>query len=424
MNLKNMSKEELVKFRDQQKESYEKYKAENLSLNMARGKPSPAQLDLSADLFTILNSSNYRAADGTDCRNYGVLDGIPEAKKMLAPMAQVPENNVIIFGNSSLNIMSWVLQTAFTNGVLGGKPFSQQGKLKWLCPTPGYDRHFGLTEFLGFELIPIPMNTDGPDMDMVEEYIKDESVKGIWVVPQYSNPTGYSCSDETVKRFAALKPAAKDFRIFWDNAYTVHHLCDNPKRILSLYDEAKKVGNEDIVYVFASTSKITFPGAGVSLIGASDANIASLKKLLSNCTIGFDKLNQLRHVLFFDGKFENIEKHMEKHTKLLKPKFDKTLEVFDKELAPLGIAEYTRPLGGYFISFNSVPGCATRIYNLAKDAGVVLTKAGSAYPYGKDPEDKNIRIAPSYPTLEELEKALEVFVCCVKLATAEKYLGE
>lgn len=424
MKLCEMTKDELLKFKSQAEDEYQRFKAQNLSLNMARGKPSPAQLELSMNLLNNINETNYKSENGTDCRNYGVLDGIPEAKRLFAPLVGFPEENVIIGGNSSLNIMFWVMQMAFTHGVLGSTPWGKLEGLKWLCPTPGYDRHFAITQFFGFDLVPVPMTENGPDMDVVEELVKDEKVKGIWCVPQYSNPTGCKYSDDTVKRFAALKPAAKDFRIFWDNAYTVHHFTEDTSRILNIYDEAKKCGNENIVYGFASTSKITFPGAGVSLVGASDENIKSLKHALGFATISFDKLNQLRHVYFFDGKFENIEKHMKKHAELLKPKFDKVLEVFDRELAPLGIATYTRPTGGYFISFDSEEGCATRIYNLAKDAGVTLTKAGSAYPYGKDPKDTNIRIAPSFPSLDELSQALEVFVTCVKIATAEKYLSK
>ena len=424
MKLCEMSKEQLEQFKAECEKKYNEYKAEGLNLNMSRGKPSPEQLDLTLDMLNVLNKDNLVSENGMDCRNYGTLDGIPEAKRLLAPMAGVSEKNVIIFGNSSLNIMFWVMQMAFSHGVLGGKPFSQQGKLKFLCPVPGYDRHFAITEFFGFDMINIPMNDDGPDMDMVEKLVsEDESIKGIWCVPQYSNPTGISFSDEVVKRFAALKPKAKDFRIFWDNAYTVHYLTDDHTRITNIFEEAKKCGNEDIVYIFASTSKITFPGAGVALIGASDANIASLKNALGYATIGYDKLNQMRHVIFFDGKFENLEKHMDLHAKSLAPKFNKVLEILDKEIAPLGIGTYTRPKGGYFISFDSMEGCAKRIAQLAKDAGVVLTPAGSAYPYGKDPKDTNIRIAPSFPTLEDLTKALEVFACCIKLASAEKLLA-
>jgi DNA-binding transcriptional MocR family regulator len=425
MKLCEMSREEIKAVKQQAEQKYNEFKAQGLKLDMSRGKPSPEQLDLTMDMLNVLNKDNLISESGMDCRNYGGLDGIPEAKKLLAPMVGADESNVIVFGNSSLNIMFWVMQLAFTHGVLGGKPFSQAGKLKFLCPVPGYDRHFAITEFFGFEMINIPMNEDGPDMDMIESLVsEDESIKGIWCVPQYSNPTGISFSDEVVKRFAALKPKAEDFRIYWDNAYTVHYLTDDHSRILNILDEAKKVGNENIVYVFGSTSKITFPGAGVALMAASDENIKSLKKALGFATISYDKLNQMRHAVYFDGKFENLEKHMDLHAKSLAPKFARVLEVLDREIAPLGIGTYTRPKGGYFISFDSLPGCAKRIAALAKEAGVVLTPAGSAFPYGKDENDTNIRIAPSYPTIEDLTKALEVFCECIKIASCEKLLAE
>jgi DNA-binding transcriptional MocR family regulator len=425
MKLCEMSREEIKAVKQQAEQKYNEFKAQGLKLDMSRGKPSPEQLDLTMDMLNVLNKDNLVSESGMDCRNYGGLDGIPEAKKLLAPMVGADESNVIVFGNSSLNIMFWVMQLAFTHGVLGGKPFSQAGKLKFLCPVPGYDRHFAITEFFGFEMINIPMNEDGPDMDMIESLVsEDESIKGIWCVPQYSNPTGISFSDEVVKRFAALKPKAEDFRIYWDNAYTVHYLTDDHSRILNILDEAKKVGNENIVYVFGSTSKITFPGAGVALMAASDENIKSLKKALGFATISYDKLNQMRHAVYFDGKFENLEKHMDLHAKSLAPKFARVLEVLDREIAPLGIGTYTRPKGGYFISFDSLPGCAKRIAALAKEAGVVLTPAGSAFPYGKDENDTNIRIAPSYPTIEDLTKALEVFCECIKIASCEKLLAE
>jgi DNA-binding transcriptional MocR family regulator len=425
MKLCEMSREEIKAVKQQAEQKYNEFKAQGLKLDMSRGKPSPEQLDLTMDMLNVLNKDNLVSESGMDCRNYGGLDGIPEAKKLLAPMVGADESNVIVFGNSSLNIMFWVMQLAFTHGVLGGKPFSQAGKLKFLCPVPGYDRHFAITEFFGFEMINIPMNEDGPDMDMIESLVsEDESIKGIWCVPQYSNPTGISFSDEVVKRFAALKPKSEDFRIYWDNAYTVHYLTDDHSRILNILDEAKKVGNENIVYVFGSTSKITFPGAGVALMAASDENIKSLKKALGFATISYDKLNQMRHAVYFDGKFENLEKHMDLHAKSLAPKFARVLEVLDREIAPLGIGTYTRPKGGYFISFDSLPGCAKRIAALAKEAGVVLTPAGSAFPYGKDENDTNIRIAPSYPTIEDLTKALEVFCECIKIASCEKLLAE
>ena len=301
-------------------------------------------------MLDVFNDGDFMSENGIDVRNYGLLDGIPEAKKLFSDMIGVGEDEVIIFGNSSLNAMYWAIQTAFNKGVLGSTPWSKLDKVKFLCPVPGYDRHFKVTEFFGVEMINVPMTPTGPDMDMIEELVKDESVKGIWCVPQYSNPDGISYSDETVKRFAALKPAAKDFRIFWDNAYCIHHLTDKPKYILNILDEAKKVGNENIVYIFGSTSKITFPGAGVAVMGASKENVEDLKKYLGISIISYDKMNQLRHVKFF-GTFENMLEHMKKHMAIIAPKFRLVCDVLDKEIAPLGIGEWTTPEGGYFISF-------------------------------------------------------------------------
>lgn len=422
MELMKMNKEQLLEFKRSTEAEYEDFKAQGLSLDMSRGKPSAEQLELSMDMINVLDGEVLKAENGFDCRNYGVLDGIPEAKRLLAPMLGVTPDEMIIFGNSSLNAMYWTIQVAYTHGVLGEKPWSKCEKVKFLCPVPGYDRHFKVTEFFGVEMINVPLTPEGPDMDMVEKLVsEDDSIKGIWCVPQYSNPDGISYSDETVKRFAALKPKAKDFRIFWDNAYCIHHLTDNPGYILNILEEAKKCGNENIVYMFASTSKITFPGAGVAFMGASTENIDSLKKMLGVSTIGYDKLNQLRHVKFF-GTFEKLLEHMNKHKEILAPKFSAVIEMLDKEIAPLGIGSYISPNGGYFISFNSLPGCAKRIVELCKNGGVVLTGAGATYPYGKDPDDKNIRISPSFPTVEELTKAMELFVICVKLASAEKLL--
>ena len=422
MELMKMNKEQLLEFKRSTEAEYEDFKAQGLSLDMSRGKPSAEQLELSMDMINVLDGEVLKAENGFDCRNYGVLDGIPEAKRLLAPMLGITPDEMIIFGNSSLNAMYWTIQVAYTHGVLGEKPWSQCGKVKFLCPVPGYDRHFKVTEFFGVEMINVPLTPEGPDMDMVEKLVsEDDSIKGIWCVPQYSNPDGISYSDETVKRFAALKPKAKDFRIFWDNAYCIHHLTDNPGYILNILEEAKKCGNENIVYMFASTSKITFPGAGVAFMGASTENIDSLKKMLGVSTIGYDKLNQLRHVKFFET-FENLLEHMKKHKEILAPKFSAVIEMLDKKIVPLGIGSYINPNGGYFISFNSLPGCAKRIVELCKNGGVVLTGAGATYPYGKDPDDKNIRISPSFPTVEELTKAMELFVICVKLASAEKLL--
>ncbi|HBB72745.1 MAG TPA: aminotransferase [Ruminococcus sp.] len=424
MNLSQMSRDELLSFRDSVQSLYDDFKAKGLSLNMSRGNPCREQLELSVDMLNVFDDNDFMSESGIDVRNYGMLDGIPEAKKLFSDMIGVSDDEVIIFGNSSLNAMFWTVQTAYNKGILGEKPWSQCGKIKFLCPVPGYDRHFKITEFFGIEMINIPMTATGPDMDMVEELVNnDPSVKGIWCVPQYSNPDGICYSDETVRRFANLKPAAKDFRIFWDNAYCIHHLTKTPRLILNILDEAKKAGNENIVYIFGSTSKITFPGAGVAVMGASKENVEELKKYLGISIISYDKMNQLRHVKFF-GNFENMHKHMDKHMAIIAPKFRLVLDTLSKELAPLGIGEWTEPEGGYFISFNAMNGCAKRIVQLCADAGVTLTGAGATFPYGKDPDDRNIRIAPTYPPIEDLAKAVNLFTICVKLATAEKLLAE
>lgn len=423
MKLAEMKREELEKFLSDCKAEYAGYQTENLKLDMSRGKPSPKQLDLSMDLMDCLKRDDYKAANGLDCRNYGVLDGIPEAKEFFSNMLGTAPSETMVFGNSSLNIMYWTMSVAMTNGVMGGKPWGQQGEIKFLCPVPGYDRHFAVTQFFGVKMINVPMNEDGPDMDMIEKLVsEDESIKGVWCVPMYSNPGGVIYSDEVVKRFAALKPKAADFRIFWDNAYCVHHLVDNPPVQANLLEEAKKVGNEDICYMFASTSKITFPGTGISVMAASEKNIASLKKSLGFATIGYDKINQLRHLRFFEGKFENLLLHMKKHKELIAPKFAIVENTLAKELGELDIANWSDPKGGYFISFN-MEGCAKKIVSLCKEAGVVLTGAGASFPYGIDPKDENIRLSPTFPTEEELQKAMYVFVCAAKIAAAEKLLG-
>lgn len=424
MRLQEKNRAELEAFQLDCQKAYKQFQAENLKLDMSRGKPSAAQLELSMGMMDCLKPGDYQAENGLDCRNYGVLDGLPEAKQFFAPMLGVKPEELIVYGNSSLNIMYWVMSVAMTNGVLGGTPWGKLDKVKFLCPVPGYDRHFAVTQFFGMELINVPMHEDGPDMDLVEKLVaEDDSIKGIWCVPMYSNPGGVVYSDEVVKRFAALKPKAADFRIFWDNAYCVHHLVDNPPVQANLLEEAKKAGNEDICYLFASTSKITFPGSGVAVMAASEANIASLKKALGFATIGFDKMNQLRHLRFFDGKFENLVAHMQKHKALIAPKFAIVVNTLEKGLRDLGIANWSNPQGGYFISFNQ-KGCAKRIVQLCKDAGVVLTGAGASFPYGVDPADENIRISPTFPTEAELQKAMDVFVCSAKLAAAEKLLAE
>ena len=422
---KDLTKEELLELKSGLQAQFEEVKARGLKLDMSRGKPAAAQLNLSMEMMNILNSgTDLVCEDGVDCRNYGGLDGIAEAKQLLADMMEVPKDNVIVFGNSSLNVMYDTVARAMTHGIMGSTPWCKLDKVKFLCPVPGYDRHFAVTQFFGMELINVPMNEDGPDMDIVEKLVaEDDSIKGIWCVPMYSNPGGVVYSDEVVKRFAALKPKAADFRIFCDNVYCVYHLVDNPPVQANLLEEAKKVGNEDICYMFASTSKITFPGSGIAVMAASERNLASLKKSLGFATIGFDKMNQLRHLRFFGGKFENLLEHMKKHKALIAPKFAIVVNTLEKELGDLGIATWSNPKGGYFISFNQ-KGCAKRIVQLCKDAGVVLTGAGASFPYGVDPEDENIRISPTFPTEEELQKAMDVFVCSAKLAAAEQLLAD
>ncbi|CDE47472.1 aspartate aminotransferase [Clostridium sp. CAG:411] len=419
-----MSKEELLALKGDLEKQYEDAKALNLALDMSRGKPAAAQLDLSMPMMSLLNEDSVlKAENGTDCRNYGVLDGIPEAKKLMADMVGAKPENVIVYGNSSLNIMYDTIVRSMLHGVLGSTPWCKLDKVKFLCPVPGYDRHFAITESFGIEMISIPMTENGPDMDMVEKYVQeDKAVKGIWCVPKYSNPQGISYSDETVRRFAALKPAAKDFRIFWDNAYCVHHIYEEKQdEILNILEECEKAGNPDMVYQFASTSKVTFPGSGVAAISTSTANIADIKKYMTLQTIGHDKINQLRHVKFLKDA-DGIKAHMKKQADIIRPKFEAVLEVLDKELGGLGIATWTKPNGGYFISFETLDGCAKAVVGKCKEAGVVMTGAGATFPYGKDPKDSNIRIAPTLPTPEELSKAADLFVLCVKLVSVEKLL--
>lgn len=419
---KDMSKDELLTLKAALEEEYKTLEGKGLNLNMARGKPGFSQLALSMPMLDVINSgSDMRTVLGNDTRNYGDLDGIGECRKLMADMMSVQKDNVIVCGNSSLNIMYDTMARSMTHGVNGSTPWSKLENVRFLCPVPGYDRHFKMTEFFGIEMINIPLHDDGPDMDLVEKYVNnDPSVKGIWCVPKYSNPTGISYSDETVRRFASLKPAAEDFRIYWDNAYCIHHLYDEIQdEVLNILDECEKAGNPDMVYIFSSTSKISFPGSGISAIAASLENIESIKKQMSIQTIGHDKINQLRHSRFF-GNIEGLQKHMKRHAELLRPKFEAVLDTLEKELAGLGIGNWIKPRGGYFISFNSLPGCAKEIVAKCKHLGVVLTDAGATFPYGKDPEDSNIRIAPTFPTPEEMAQAAEVFVLCVKLTSVEK----
>lgn len=420
----NLSKEQLLALKSELEASYEEKKALNLQLDMSRGKPSPSQLDVSLGLMDALNSNSVlKSEDGTDCRNYGVLDGIPEAKKLMADMMGTTADHIIIFGNASLTIMYDSISRSYTHGVLGSTPWCKLDKVKFLCPVPGYDRHFAITERFGIEMINVPMTQDGPDMDMVEELVaNDDSIKGIWCVPKYSNPQGYCYSDETVRRFANLKPAAKDFRIYWDNAYVIHHLYeDNQVEIPDIISECEKAGNPNLVYEFASTSKVSFPGSGIAAMAASAENLADVKKQMTIQTIGYDKLNQLRHVAYFKNN-DGLKAHMKKHADAMRPKFEAVLKVLDEELTGAEIGSWVKPLGGYFISFDAMEGCAKKIVAKCKEAGVTLTNAGATFPYGKDPKDSNIRIAPSFPTPEEMAVATDLFVLCVKLVSVEKLL--
>ena len=420
----NLSKEQLLALKSELEASYEEKKALNLQLDMSRGKPSPSQLDVSLGLMDALNSNSVlKSEDGTDCRNYGVLDGIPEAKKLMADMMGTTADHIIIFGNASLTIMYDSISRSYTHGVLGSTPWCKLDKVKFLCPVPGYDRHFAITEHFGIEMINVPMTQDGPDMDMVEELVaNDDSIKGIWCVPKYSNPQGYCYSDETVRRFANLKPAAKDFRIYWDNAYVNHHLYeDNQVEIPDIISECEKAGNPNLVYEFASTSKVSFPGSGIAAMAASAENLTDVKKQMTIQTIGYDKLNQLRHVAYFKN-IDGLKAHMKKHADAMRPKFEAVLKVLDEELTGAEIGSWVKPLGGYFISFDAMEGCAKKIVAKCKEAGVTLTNAGATFPYGKDPKDSNIRIAPSFPTPEEMAVATDLFVLCVKLVSVEKLL--
>lgn len=421
-----MSLEEKKALLSELTEKYNEFKARDLSLNMARGKPSNAQLDLSMGMMDVLAStSDLSCEDGTDCRNYGVLEGLDEAKKLLGDMMEVPADNIIIYGNSSLNVMYDTVSRCMTHGVMGHTPWCKLPSVKFLCPVPGYDRHFAITEHFGIEMINVPMTEDGPDMDLVEALVaNDSAIKGIWCVPKYSNPQGYSYSNETVRRFARLKPAAEDFRIFWDNAYCIHHLYDDKQDfVLELLDECRKAGNADMVYKFVSTSKISFPGSGISAIAASHNNLKDIKHQMAIQTIGHDKVNQLRHVRYF-GDINGMREHMRLHADILRPKFQKVDEILTRELEGTGVGEWSKPLGGYFVSFESLDGCAKDIVALCKKAGVVLTKAGATYPYGKDPRDSNIRIAPSYPPIEDLAVATELFALCVKIVSLKKLIAE
>lgn len=421
-----LTKEELLALKKELEAKYKEYQAKDLKLNMARGKPCVEQLNLSMGMMDVLGAdSDLTCDDGTDCRNYGVLDGIKEAQELLADMMEVPSDQIIIYGNSSLNVMYDTIARSMTHGVMGSTPWAKLDKVKFLCPVPGYDRHFRITEYFGIEMINVPMTEDGPDMDMIESLVaSDDSIKGIWCVPKYSNPQGYSYSDLTVRRFARLKPAAKDFRIYWDNAYTIHHLYDDKQdNLVEILAECKRAGNPDLVYKFASTSKISFPGSGIAALASSHNNLDDIKAQLTVQTIGHDKVNQLRHVRFF-GDIHGMVEHMRLHADILRPKFEAVIEILKRELGGLEIGSWTEPKGGYFISFDSLEGCAKDIVAKCKKAGVIMTGAGATYPYGKDPHDSNIRIAPSYPPLSDLIIATELFALCVKLSSVNKLLSQ
>lgn len=421
-----MTKEELLELKKDLAAKYRDMQGKDLKLDMSRGKPSIDQLDLSMGMMDVLSSDmDLTCEDGTDCRNYGVLDGIKEAKELIGDMMEVPYDNLLLLGNSSLNVMYDTISRSMTHGVMGSTPWCKLDKVKFLCPVPGYDRHFAITEYFGIEMINVPMLPTGPDMNIVEELVKnDDAIKGIWCVPKYSNPQGISYDDETVRRFARLKPAASDFRIYWDNAYTIHHLYDHDQdHLIEILAECKRAGNPDLVYKFASTSKVSFPGSGIAAIATSLNNLEDIKKQLKIQTIGHDKVNQLRHVRFFQNIHGMVE-HMRKHADILRPKFEAVLSILDRELTGLGIASWTSPKGGYFISFDCLDGCAKAVVAKAKKAGVVMTGAGATYPYGKDPHDSNIRIAPSFPPLSDLVVAAELFALCVKLVSVEKLLAE
>lgn len=422
-----MSKAELEAELAEVRARYGEMAARGLKLNMARGKPSAAQLELSLPMLDVLDSeADLAAEDGTDCRNYGVLDGIPEAKRLMAALLDDEPENVIVLGNASLTAMYDAMVRYLVFGALGSTPWGRLPEVKWLCPVPGYDRHFSICEDLGIEMIPVPLCEDGPDMEEVERLVvADDAIKGIWCVPKYSNPGGTTYSDETVRRLAAMECAADDFRIFWDNAYCVHHLFDDAAeqdQLLDIAATCREAGTEDRCFKFASTSKVTFPGAGISALAASPANIAEIKKRVGVQTIGHDKLNQLRHVRFLRDA-EGLAAHMAKHAAILRPKFELVNAKLQEGLDEVGGCSWSNPRGGYFVSFDAPQGCAKRVVTLAKEAGVTMTGAGATYPYKQDPNDSNIRIAPTLPPLEELDEAMDVFTVCVKLAYVEKLLG-
>lgn len=425
MNYLNLNKKKLLEEKETILKKYKKFKNLNLNLNMTRGKPSPEQVNLSKEMLNIITSeSSCISEDGIDCLNYGLLDGLSELKEIFEPVLGVKKEQIFVGGNSSLSMMFDTISFFMTHGVCGNAPWQKLKKIKFLCPCPGYDRHFTILRHFDIEPISIEMTTAGPNMDMIEQLVSnDETIKGIWCVPKYSNPQGITYSDDTVKRLAALKPLAPDFRIFWDNAYAVHSFSDKSEKLLNIMEECQKNNSEDLPIIFCSTSKITFPGAGVAFLGASDNNIKEIKKMYSFKTIGFNKINQLRHALYFKN-YQGLLNHMKKHSNILKPKFDAVINTLKTEFNDNKIIAFTEPSGGYFISVDVMNGCAKRVVELCKNIGLILTDAGATFPNGFDKNDSNIRLAPSYPNINELKLAMLVFCTCVKLATLEKLLKD
>ena len=423
---KDMSRDELLTLKTGLEAEFKKAKEMNLSLNMARGKPGASQLALSMPMLDVINSqADMNTLLGNDTRNYGDWDGIGECRRLLADMIGVKKDNVIVCGNSSLNIMYDTVVRSMVKGVNGSTPWCKLDKVKFLCPVPGYDRHFAITQYFGIEMINVPMTKTGPDMDLVEKLVQeDASVKGIWCVPKYSNPQGITYADETVRRFAALKPAAPDFRIYWDNAYAVHDLYEDDKdELLPIMRECEKAGSQDMVYEFCSTSKVTFSGAGISAMGMSEANRNDMLKQMSVQTIGHDKIKQWTHTRYLKN-MDGVRAHMAKHAAIIRPKFEAVDQILSREIAPRGIGTWVKPKGGYFICFEALEGCARAIVKKAKEAGIELTAAGAPFPYRIDPRDATIRIAPTFPELEEMKQAADVFACCVRLVSVEKLLAE